>query len=123
MFSPAVIFFLHRNVFSIIPLFLLLSTNFVGPYYFINFLSHAFCYIFSSKTLIYVNNYRYIFIQVTSHYLVHRNAFVMSVLTDLFYFIYIILDVVIVVIDHCSDFSIACDRLCYATPYIAHSVF
>jgi len=23
----------------------------------------------------------------------------------------------------CSDFSIACDRLCYATPHIAHSVF
>ena len=54
---------------------------------------------------------------------VHRNAFVMSVLTYLFYFIYIILDVLIVVIDHCSDFSIACDRLCYATPHIAHSVF
>ena len=33
---------------------------------------------------------------------VHRNVFVMSVLTYLFYFNYIILDVVIVVIDHCS---------------------
>jgi hypothetical protein len=36
---------------------------------------------------------------------VHRNVFVMSVVTYLFYFNYIILDVVIVVIDHCSFFN------------------
>jgi len=58
--SPLQLFFLHRNVFSIIPLCLLLSPNFVGPYYFINLVSHVFCYIFSLKTLIYVINYRYI---------------------------------------------------------------
>ena len=67
--SPLQLFYLHRNVF-VIPLCLLLSPIWLALVILLIFLSHAFCYIFSSKTLIYVINYRYIFIQVTSYYLV-----------------------------------------------------